>query len=119
VLININYHIWFKVCKSVKFRYRMSTNDLLILNGCYLLHLTTNKPFTLNKIYSFVTYYNKPKIQAYIKRLIERKFIIQSVNHKGYPLYNISPLGLQVIEDLNNSYDVEMGKFCSLYGISL
>ncbi len=119
MLININYHIWFRVCRSVKYKYKLTTNDLLVLNGCYMLYRMINKPFTENKIYSFVTYYNKPKLKAYIKRLIELKFIVCSGDYNTHLLYCISEQGMKVIEDLNNSYEVELLKFCNQYSISL
>jgi len=50
---------------------------------------------------------------------MSHQFIIESGKFRKHQLYSISPQGIEVIEELNNSYEIELLKFCDLYGISL
>jgi predicted transcriptional regulator len=59
------------------------------------------------------------KIGSYITVLISNGYIIESGNYKGHQLYCISPIGLQVIEDLNKSYERQLYKFYQDNNISL
>ena len=114
-----NYHIWFKVCKPIKGKYKLSTNCLLVLSGAYLFQQIRNKPFTQYALLKFVTYYDNIRIGKYIKVLICNGYIIQSGIIKGHNVYSISLAGLQVIKELNESYNKELVLFCSKYGIEL
>ena len=50
---------------------------------------------------------------------MKRDFIIESGIIKGRIVYSISLAGLQVIKELNESYDKELVLFCSKYNIEL
>lgn len=121
MLQNISYHIWFRVARPIKRKYRLSTNCTLILLAAYTLNKLTNKPFTRCQLRSFANYYNSKKIDSYISVLLKRKFIeLISSSKTGKVLYySISLVGIQVINDLNNSYEIELSKFCQTYNISL
>jgi hypothetical protein len=119
MLNNINYQIWFKVCKPIKRKYQLSTNAAMVLNGSYVLYKALHKGFTLRSLRMFVTYFNSNKINAYIKLLISKGYIIQSGQYYNTDLYSISAIGLQVIEELNESYQIELSKFCNKYDIVL
>jgi hypothetical protein len=73
----------------------------------------------MTKLCSFVTYYNKTKIKAYIKILIDNQFLIKADIYNSHQLYCISPIGIEVIEELNNSYEVQLLKFYTDNSISL
>lgn len=116
---NINFHIWFRVCRPIKRKYNLSTNCVMVLNGAYVLHQVNNKSFSLYKLRMFVTYYSANKINVYIKVLIDKGFIIQSGNYGMYPLYSISPIGIEVIEELKREYDRQFYLFCNTYNIEV
>lgn len=118
---NINYHIWFRVCKPIKYKYKLVTNELLVLSGCYLLHHINNKPFTRRQLIDFVTYYNSDKINYYVSILLNRKYIelVNSSKTGKVLYYSITLAGINVINDLNDSYQIELSKFCQTYNISL
>lgn len=118
---NINFHIWFKVCKPVKYKQRLTTNELLILSGCYLLYKITNKPFTRRQLRDFVSYYNNRQVNSYITVLIDKKYIelVNSSKTGKVLYYSITLAGISVINDLNDSYQIELSKFCQQYNISL
>jgi len=119
-MINVNYQIWFKVCKPIKHRYGLSTNCLMVLNGVYVYSKYKNNSFTRRCITDFVSYYDNKRITKYIQILLDHKYIIEAgIKNKRFQLYSLSPPGLQVIKELNKSYEEEIYKFCSLYNISL
>jgi hypothetical protein len=51
--------------------------------------------------------------------LLHLGYLEESILYKGHQTYCISVKGLQVIEELNNSYQVELIKFCNTYNIVL
>jgi predicted transcriptional regulator len=119
MLLHINYHIWFKVCRQFKSKYKLSTNCLLVLNGSYVYSKVIKTDFTRVQLLRFVTYYNNSKIGTYITVLMSKGFIIESGLYKGHQLYCLSEKGLQVIRELNDSYDIQIMKFCNEYNIEL
>jgi hypothetical protein len=117
---NISYQIWFKVCRPFRHKYSLSTNCLLVLNGVYVLSIVKGNSFTRRSVLTFVSYYNHSSIGTYLTVLISHNFIIKSgANRRGNILYSLSPLGLQVISELNDSYDKQLVLFCSKYNIEL
>jgi hypothetical protein len=119
MIANYNFHIWFRVCKSVKAKYNLSTNCLLVLNGAYTLHQVTNKPFTRRQLLSFVRYYDNVRIGKYMTVLMSNGFISLAGLRATRQLYCISSLGLQVIAELNKSYEDQLYLFCNKYNIEL
>jgi hypothetical protein len=120
-LQNINFIIWFKVARPIKRKYQLSTNCSLILLAAYTLNTLLNKPFTRLQLRKFASYYNNKKIDSYISVLIEKKYIelINSSKTGKVLYYSITLAGVQVINDLNNSYQIELSKFCQTYNIDL
>ena len=119
MLSNINYQIWFKVCRPLKRKYNLSTNCVLVLNGAYVLYMTTHKGFTLRSLQNFASYYSPVKIKGYIRVLVDRSFITLAGAWKTRQLYTISELGIQVIKELNESYQEQLIIFCNKYNIEL
>ncbi len=119
MLCNINYHIWFKVCRPIKAKYGISTNLCLILNGSYLLSLINNKPFTRYQLRKFAGYYNNVKIDSYIGLLIDKGLLLHADSNNTRDYFILSSSGLSVIKELNESYEIELRKFIDLYSIVL
>ena len=117
----INYLIWFKVAKPIKRKYYISTNCTLLLTACYVHSITVNKPFTRSQIRSFAKFWDNKQIDSYITVLIDKKYIeyINSSKTGKVVYYSISLAGISVINDLNDSYQVELSKFCQTHNISL
>jgi hypothetical protein len=85
----------------------------------YVYSVYVKNNFTRFQALKFVSYYNNTKIGSYLTVLISHKFIIESGLYKGHQLYCISPEGLQVIEELNKSYQEQFNKFIDQYNITL
>jgi flavorubredoxin len=119
MLANINFQIWFRVCKPIKVKYMISTNSVMVLNGSYVLYRATNQPFTRRQLRDFCKYYNNRKIDYYISVLIDKEMIALAGVKATRQLYTISELGIQVINELVKSYDEQLYLFCSKYNIEL
>lgn len=121
MLQHINFIIWFKVARPIKRKYQLSTNCSLVLLAAYTLNTITNKPFTRLQLRNFATYYNSKKIDLYITVLIDKKYIelVNSSKTGKVLYYSITLAGISVINDLNDSYQIELSKFCQKYNIEL
>ena len=119
MLVNYNYHIFFKVCRPIRYKYKLTVNAILILNAFYLYSKVFNKGFTRFNLQTFVTYYNHVKIRYYVNLLIDKGYIIESGLYRKKPLYNITLAGVQVIEEMNKSYEDQLYIFCNKYNIEL
>jgi hypothetical protein len=119
MLIFYNYILWFKVCKPIRRKYKLSVNCLLVLTGAYCYYQAEDKPFTIHNLYKFVPFFNYTRVKYYIKTLIDKSYLVLSDSYNSYVRYSISLAGLQVIKELNESYDKELVLFCSKYNIEL
>lgn len=113
------FHIWFKIARPIKRKYRLSTNVLLVLNAAYIYNKDISKSFARTHLLKFASYYNNHKIGCYITVLVSHGFLFVSGKYKQHDLYSVSPLGNEVIEELRQSYKIALDDYCLLYGISL
>ena len=59
-------------------------------------------------------------MNKYFTVLFKLGYIVQSGNDKkGYQLYSISPVGIQIIEEMKGNYTTVMDGFISKYNIQL
>jgi hypothetical protein len=114
-----SYHIFFKVCKPLRGKYKLSVNCLLCLSGAFLYGSVLNRSFTRYSLLKFISYYDNVRIGKYMTVLISKGYIEESVINKGHQTYCVSDKGKQVIKELNESYDKELILFCSKYSIVL
>jgi len=92
----------------------------MVLNGVYVYSRYIDNNFTRLQLLKFVSYYDNKRIGKYLTVLISHKFIIEAGIKLGrFQMYSISPLGIEVITDLNNSYQDQMYIFCNKYNIEL
>ena len=119
MLSNITFHTWFRIAKPVRRKYGISTNCILVLNAGYLLYIINNKSFTRGKLRIFARYWSQPKIDSYIKVLIDKGYFVSVSSVNSHPYYSLSEIGLQIIKELNESYTNVLYKFCSDYSIIL
>jgi len=117
--INYAYHLWFRVCKPLRGKYKLSTNCLLILHGACVYDSIHHKPFTRTQLLQFVKYFDNVRIGKYMTVLIGLGYFKESDIYKSHQRYCVSPLGNQVIQELNESYNNVLYSFCDQYGIIL
>jgi len=119
MLANINFQIWFKVCRPIRRKYGISTNVCLVLNGAYVLTLVNNKPFTRYQLRKFTSYYNPLKLDSLINILISKRMLVNAESNNTRDYFVLSSSGLSVIKELTESYEIELRKFIDLYNIVL
>jgi hypothetical protein len=119
MLPHYSYHIWFKICRPIRAKYKLSTNCLLVLNGCYCHYKTIGKPLTRKQLTKFLTYYNPKSINIYLSVLIGKGYIKELESKGSIRYFIISLAGIQVIKELNESYEMQLSLFCSQYNITL
>jgi hypothetical protein len=78
------------------------------------------KPFTTYGLLKFVTYFDNIRTGKVIRVLIGRNFLTLAGETKRHEnLYSISETGIQVIKELNESYQEQLIVFCNKYNIEL
>lgn len=117
--IHIIYTNIFRLLKPIRRKYRLTINAIIVLNGCYLIHIYKGSLFSVYSLYKFVGYYNRPKLQYYINHLCENGYIIQSDQIKNILYYRITDKGIEVMREFNNTYNSVLCSFLSNNGISL
>lgn len=115
----VGLHKSFSFAKPVKGQYKLSTNCLLVLNAAYLYNRCIKTGFTRFALLKFARYYDNVKIGNYMTVLMSNGYIDKTEVYRGHQLYSISAKGIEVIEELNQSYAKEFDLFCKKYNISL
>jgi len=92
---------------------------MLVLNACYLYGKLYGKDFTRSNIVKFASYYNIRKISIYFTVLMTYGYLVHAGKFRCYDLYNISELGIKVIEDINKDYEIELNRFLNDHSIEL
>lgn len=119
MILNINHQIWYKACRPLRHKYKLSTNCLMVLNGSFVYCSIVAPSFTMRKLIDFCSYYDNNRMKKYFCVLMFNKYVIENGMYKGHQMYSISSLGIQVIRELNDSYNKELSIFISKYNISL
>jgi predicted transcriptional regulator len=91
----------------------------MVLNGAYVYDSVIQLPFTRRKLIEFMSYFSGNRLNVYLTVLISKEFIVLSGQSHNRDVYCISDKGKQVIKELNDSYEIELIKFCSKYNIEL
>jgi len=79
-----------------------------------------NKPFTITDLLRFTHYYAHNRMKQYIFILVKLGYIVLSgLSKRQHPTYIISEKGIEVIKELNESYERELYLFCSTHNIEL
>ena len=113
----INY---FRIAKHTRRKYKLCVNPLLVLVSVYVYSKVIKQSFTRNHILDFARYYDNIRMNKYFTVLFKLGYIVQSGNDKkGYQLYSISPVGIQIIEEMKGNYTTVMDGFISKYNIQL
>ena len=114
-----NHLIWWTACRVIRLKFGLSVNCVQTLVSCYTYKMIVNKSFNLSDLVRFAKYFSHNRIKCYLTVLIDKGYVILSEQRRIKDTYIISPLGLSVIQELNDSYNKELVKFCTMYNISL
>ena len=119
LMVQLMYHNIYRQLKPARKKYNLSGNDILILNGVYLYTLLIKTEFTINSVRDFVKYFNRYRIEYYIKKLIDRGFIKLHRTANTHVFYRLTEEGYKLINELFNEYDRIHTKFINEFNISL
>lgn len=112
-------HNLFRGLKPVRRKYRLSINEIIVLNGIYLYCKHVNTCMSQDACLRFIGYYNLNKIKYYIGSLRGKGMIEVAEVINGYNRYKISILGLSVINDISEGFDRCLYEWFQKYNICL
>ena len=74
MLKHYSYNIWFKVCRPLRHRYKLSVNCLLVLNGCYIYNNIVNKSSLSEREQeeAFSRILPKNKVESEARRIVSK-----------------------------------------------
>ena len=117
--IHILYLQIFRLTKSTRNKYKLSVNNIVVLNGAYVYHKYIGSSFSLSSLYKLLGYYNRNRLRYYLDNLCLLGYLIQSDIINGNKFYKITLAGLQVIEYFNSTYQQQLSKFLQDHKIEL
>lgn len=109
----------FRILRPLRLKYKLSINELIVLNGmyCYTRHESTN--FSENNIYLYIGYYSRPKIRYYITSLTDKGYIVVSDIMKGVNRFNLTLAGLDIVNQFSEKYLIAINKFYADHNITI
>ncbi len=113
------FQLLFTILRPMRLKYDLSINCILTLNACYLYGKLVKDRFYLTDIYKFSRYYSIPKTRQYFNVLALRGFINPVDPGKYRVLYYITPLAVELINEIEESYNKELYSFSEKYNIEL
>jgi hypothetical protein len=113
------FRLLFAVLRPVKHKYKLSVNELMILNSCYLYSKLAKPEFYLTDIKKFNAYYNEIRCKYYFGTLFS-KGLLSCVNPNDRRVrYIITLAGINVINELEEHYNSELYAFSNKYHLDL
>jgi hypothetical protein len=109
----------FRILRPLRKKYKLTINDLLLLNGVFIYHKVRGSVYSYTTMRSFIGYFSTNKFLFHHTRLIEYGFIVQSDVMKGKQYYRITEEGIRVISEMNDSYERCLYSFIDSNSISL
>jgi hypothetical protein len=106
----LSYNL-FRIYRPLRHKYKLTINEIVILNGIYIYNKLCSSSFTRNNIRLYVGYFNNRKIDYYMNSLQIKGCIELSDVIKGINRYKITVKGIEIINDLNECYEKALYKF--------
>jgi len=101
----------FRILRPLRYKYGLTINELVILNGIGIYNKHVSTSFTKSSIRRFNGYFNNNKSDYYIKSLLLKECIIVSDIIKGIERYKLTSKGIEVINQYEKSYKIALDKF--------
>ena len=112
-------HNLFRGLKPVRRKYSLTINETIFLNGIYLYCKHVSTCISQDACLKFIGYYNLPKIKYYIGSLQTKEMIQVAEIINGYNRYKLTPLGITVMDDVNEGFERCLCDWFNKYSISL
>ena len=114
------FHLLFCVLRPVKIKYTLSVNLLLVINDCYLYTKLYNTDlFFMSQIIKFNKYYDYKRMSVYFRILEQRSLIIRQNKIRNGYTFKLSPDCINIINEIEESYQGNMYSLLSKYNIVL
>jgi len=111
------FQLLFNILRPVRLKYRLSINNLIVLNSVYLYSRLEREEFHITQVKEFLRYYNSKYIARYFSVLEYRQCIARAGMKSGHQLWTITPKGVQAIQDIEKQYQENMYLFFDKYGL--
>ena len=67
----------------------------------------------------FIGYYNLDKVKYYLGSLLSKGMIHIAEIIKGYNRYKLIPIGISVMNEINDGFNKCLYEWCNKYGVEL
>ena len=112
-------HNLFRGLKPVRRKSSLTIYEIIFLNGIYLYCKQVSTCISQDACLKFIGYYNLPQIKYYIG-LLQTKGMIQVAEIiNGYNRYKLTPLGITVMDNINEGFERCLCEWMNKYSISL
>lgn len=109
----------FRILRPLRKKYRLTINDLILLNGVYIYHKVRSSAYTYTTMRSFIGYFSTNKFLFHHTRLIDYGFILASDKIRDKQYYRITEEGIRCINEMEKSYSECLYSFIDSNSISL
>ena len=118
---NIHYtlHNLFRGLKTIRRKYQLTINEIIFLNGMYLYCKHVSTCFSQDACLRFVAYYNLNKVKYYLGSLENKRMIEVAEIIRGNNRYRLSELGINAVNDIDDSFERCLAEWFNKHGISL
>ncbi len=102
----------FRILRPIRYKYNLTINEIIILNGMVIYNKMVSSSFTANIIKKYIGYFNSNKINYYIKSLEKKGYIVLSdIMASGYNRYKLTELAIDSIDSITECYQIALEKF--------
>jgi len=112
-------HNLFRGLKPLRRKYQLSINEIIFLNGIYLYCKHVSTCISQDACLKFIGYYNLGKVKYYLSSLLDKKMIHVAEIIRKFKRYKLTPLGISVMNDINDSFERCLYDWFHKYNICL
>ena len=109
----------FRILRPIRKRFDLTINEIVILNGMMLYNKYVGTSFSYSAILRYVGYFNDKKMRYYFGSLQEKGCIVLCDILNGAKRYKLTVKGIEAVNYIEQSYDVELYKFLNYYSITI
>lgn len=102
----------FRILRPLRKRSKLTINELIILNAIVLYNKYVGTSFSYSAIMRYVGYFNDNKMRYYFKSLEAKGCIVISDIVNNSKRYKITSKTIDILDDLEESYNNVLKKFC-------
>ena len=112
-------HNLFRGLKPIRRKYRLTINEIIFLNGMYLYCKHVSTCMSQDACHRFIGYYNLSKVKYYLGSLQTKNMIQIAEVIKDHNRYKLTQLGIEVMDEIDGSFERCLYDWFNKYGICL